>query len=285
MSVRDQLIAEVIQDGTLRNCPVCCKKMDATMPMRILCTAMVVSRGPQTDPKVLRNNYFRGSVVCSDACKCSAISTSQIHGTSEGHKTPEDGSIVIDMEDAIRIAAEDRSESESCNIVMFPPMEMSAFIANVIVTEVIARVDILIAQTRTRGSTRISDTLKALSRAIKLVFLDNDAKCNEFTFVNPFNKDTDDARTFDKTVGLFAVHACTLDTANAQRVETIFEKTIVQHISSSLHKRAVILQNMQADYSDVDHPYILFPIQICHDDNNKMNLRIALSSGAHYVFM
>jgi hypothetical protein len=180
----------------------------------------------------------------------------------------------IDLEVALRIAAEGRAHDEPCEIVVFGAMQTNEMIARIVESEIEARIMIIARQMREEKHVQIAETFDAIWRLIHSSFSDPEfaESVESFDFESPFAPGTSDAEIFDKACGIFAV---------AGESATIFEEGITRALANALGKRAVRMRNAQEVFAREDGSeimQIIFPVRISRgpaltDSAREMSLR------------
>lgn len=258
----NQIITEALQSG--ETCFVCHKALVATMPLRAICTAMLISRGTRTDPRILRKNYVRGAVVCCEECETAACALPAIVKPNLANMA---------MALATRIIMEDRAPEERCEIVAFSSMGLSEFIDNVIIVEMLARMEIIQAQMHAVNNGTTADTHDQVSQAVRTLqnlvdnyFHDQDFAdhCETVEFESPFAPGSASGALFDKCLSVFAIFATDdQDTDRSSNATTIFEDAIIQQIGAQFQMRATLVRDLSpVEAVASGHTRVVFPVQI-----------------------
>lgn len=286
MEARGQLIDDILLSsqtgwGESASCPVCHKKLVREMPLQIICTALVVSHGPPTDPLVLRKNYMRCAVACSAECKAHMLACRAN----------------IDYDRATYIASEGRSPDEHCEIITFPPMSDTAFIHHIIISEISTRIAILVEQMRMDHHDRVGEVLYSIGQLVDSYFHDsNHVEQYETIGIEvPFAANS----IFNKCLTIFAVRERTsilTGTPTGQGFEaadpTLFERAIIENISRQMHKIIVPPQvehfslqeksDSLSMESDTTLTRVIFPVQISEQSPGKMTIQVSLTFPPRY---
>jgi hypothetical protein len=249
---------QVVEDAIARNesCPICHTGITRG-ESRVICTALIAARGSSGDPRMLRKNYMRCTVVCCEACEALAL------------MRPDTTS----FDRAIRIIAECRAADEKCDITTFPSISNTELISTIIANEILIRIEILIAQTKGDGHARVSGVLEDLYHIVDAYFNDRGAVIN---FESPFKPETDDARIFDRALAVFAIN-------ESREARTFFERAIIDQAIYQMHK---VAQPWSAEVGDHGCSRIIFPIRIAHANmpGEKTCIRVGMDTVPSYVF-
>lgn len=274
MDTQEQIIIDAIQRR--ESCPVCHSRIEngGSSP-RVICTALIASRGAITNPLVLQKNYIRCSVICCEACE-GLMACQRISAHSRHHTT-------MPFRDAIQIIAENRAADEKCDVVTFPSISDTELISSIIESEIIERMTILIAQMQREGKDQICSILNSLFSLIDAYFNDrgltagvvNPRTSDAIRFESPFEPGTENARIFDRGLTVFGVFDRSRQTGgqglrqigDQGSRQTLFERAIIEQVVRQMHKVAQptneqIIRNSRESG-------IIFPVQIRHGTGDQ----------------